>query len=94
MKNSIFFISCLICSGVGFAASIFSHHGLLDLRQLSKQISAAEDRAQAVEEINQNLRRQVDILKREDPRTAEHLLRTLHGFVKPHELVYLETSKD
>jgi len=94
MKNSFLFISCLVCSSVGFVACIFSHHGLLDLRQLSKQISAAEARAQDVEEINQSLRRQVDIMKREDPRTAEHLLRTLHGFVKPHEIVYLESSKN
>jgi len=93
MNRSALFLTCLVCAAAGFAASIFSHHGLIDLRELSKQIRAAEHRAEEVEEINQRLRRQVDILKREDPRTAEHSLRTLHGFVKQNEMVYLESSR-
>jgi cell division protein FtsB len=90
LKHWILAISLvLVCVA---SALTFSHHGLIDLRKLSGQISTVKERIVLIEEENKRLKHQADLLEKPTAEILERHVRTTLGWVKPNERVFIESS--
>ena len=79
------FVFILVLLGV-----LFSHHGLLHLLRFNELIYLAQERVSVVEQENWKLKRQVDLLRSSSEAVLEPNVRTIFGWVKKDEIVYLE----
>jgi len=72
--------------------AIFSNHGLLDLRQLEKQVDRVHDEVSRVEEENKRLKTELDLLMQGSTKISERKVREVLGWVRPGEWIYLEST--
>lgn len=91
MSRELWILQVILSVGVVVGAT-YSHHGLMDMRKFSGQISIAKSRVSLIENENRKLKREVDLLHQPGIEIAESQVRNYLGWARSDEIVYLDRS--
>jgi cell division protein FtsB len=85
-----------LVAGLGYHV-VYGEHGYLALRREQRQYRLLQQRADGLQQENQELQKQIDLLKRQDPDAIEKEAREQLHMAKPGEIIFTlpdASSKD
>ncbi|MBZ0200647.1 MAG: septum formation initiator family protein [Ignavibacteriaceae bacterium] len=86
----IFFVAIFL---VGVAFIFFNNTGVVKYLRLKKQLDSLKVETQKIESVNEELRAEIDSLKRGDPAKIERIAREKYGMIRKGEKVYRMKEK-